>query len=216
MLMGRQRRTAAAGGSCLGLMIAAWPAGPCSRLRRQAAPAAPAARRRPPARAHHHRLRRVHCRRRRPCRPRRAAPFVWILEAVLPTQGNAPDRRDRNLPVLHQAPPQPAVAGHLRPLRRRDRADDARRLQGALGHQLPRGPVDRRHRLHLPQRHGRQDRHLQHGGARAGQDRRLPGQQADRPHQDRREAARAQHRGAARLVPRRGRDPPRRRPCCAR
>ena len=63
-------------------------------------------------------------------------------------------------------------------------------------------------RVHVPERRGRRHRDLPHGGARAGQDRRLRGQQADRPHQDRRAAARARHRAAARLVPRRGRHPP--------
>ena len=106
--------------------------------------------------------------------------------------------------------PSTAVAGDLRSLHRGDGADDALRLQGPVEHELPRGPLHRGHRLHLRQRRRRQDRDLQDGGAAADQDRRLPGQQADRSHQDRRAVARTQRRAPARLVPRRGRHPPRR------
>ena len=54
----------------------------------------------------------------------------------------------------------------------------------------------------------RQARDLQHGGARARQDRQLRGQQADRSRQGRRAAPRAQHRAAARHVRRQRDDPP--------
>ena len=48
----------------------------------------------------------------------------------------------------------------------------ARRFQAALGHQLPRQPPDRARRA-VPQRRHRQARHLPHGRAAAGEDRRL-------------------------------------------
>ena len=52
---------------------------------------------------------------------------------------------------------------------------DARGLHAPVEHQLPRQPFDRDSGLHLLERRDRQDRPLQHGGAAAGQDRRLTG-----------------------------------------
>ena len=61
-------------------------------------------------------------------------------------------------------------------------------FQPAVGHQLPRQPVDRDRRRALRERRGRQAGRLQHGGAAAGQDRRLRRLEQGRAHQDRREA----------------------------
>ena len=89
-----------------------------------------------------------------------------------------------------------AVAGHLDPVRRERRADHARGFQASAGDaELSRQPVNRssdstgRCGLHVPQRHDREDHRLQHGGARAHQDRsRLRGEQEARAVEDRRGA----------------------------
>ena len=113
---------------------------------------------------------------RRPPRlpPAGSPPFIWILELCFDRQGNSSTVENETYLYYIKLPAEPAVAGQVRALRRGGRAADARRLQGAVGHQVPRGPVDRGHRPHVPERRGRHDRRLPDGGARAGQDRRLP------------------------------------------
>ena len=102
--------------------------------------------------------------------------------------GQPVGHRAADLPLLHPAEVQRAVPEPVGALRRREREDDPGRLPPAVEHQLPRQPVDRRQRLQVPQRDDRQDRHLQHGGAAARQDRRLRRLEEDRGLEDRREA----------------------------
>ena len=114
-----------------------------------------------------------------PCRrpptlpPAGSGPVIYLIAPCFPAQGNVLDRRDRDLPVLHQAPAQPAVAGQsgcrttTRPSRRCSPTSSALWATSFLDDLSI--EVDR---LHLPQRRHRQARDLPHGGARAGQDRR--------------------------------------------
>ena len=88
---------------------------------------------------------------------------------------------------------------------------DSRGLQAAVGDELPRRPRDQDRGLHLLQRRHRQDGRLRHGGAAAGQDRRLRRPEEGRPVEDRREAEREEHHDPARLVHRSGAHPPRHR-----
>ncbi len=71
-------------------------------------------------------------------------------------------------------------------------------------HEFPRQHLDRDAGLHVFEWRDRQDPHLQHGGAAAGQDRHLPALQEIRGHQDRREAQGAGLRDPPRHVHRRG------------
>ena len=122
--------------------------------------------------------------------------------AVLREAGRLPGHRGEHLPVLHRAegPGEPAVGGSLDAVRRRDRTDDRRRLQAAVGHELPRRPGRGGPRRPLLERRDRQGRGLQHGGAPAGQDRRLRRHPQGRPVEDRREAEREAAPDPARLV----------------
>ena len=94
--------------------------------------------------------------------------------AVLREAGQRHADRAADLSVLHadSAAAQPALGRRLGDLRRQRRAAHARGLHAPVEHQLPRQPFDRDRGLHLLERRDRQDPHLQHGGAAAGQDRR--------------------------------------------
>ncbi len=103
---------------------------------------------------------------------------------------------------------EPAVARQVGPVQRRVRRSDSARLQGALGHQFPGRPVRRDGRLRLLERRRRQDRALQHGGAAAGQDRRLRGIEEGGTVEDRRGAEEEGHSDPPRFVHRSGVGPP--------
>ena len=124
----------------------------------------------------------------------RFGPRRVSVRAVLRRPGRRVGHRPRDLPLLHPAEAEPAVPGQLDALRRGGREDDPRRLPPPLEHQLPRQPLDRRHRLHLLERRRRQAGLLQHGGAPARQDRRLRRLEADRDVEGRR-AAEGRHGG---------------------
>ena len=78
-----------------------------------------------------------------------------------------------------------------------------------MGDELPRRPRDPRRGLQLLERRHRQAGRLRHGGAAAGQDRRLRGPEEGRPVEDRREAEREEHHHPPRLVHRSRAHPPR-------
>ena len=153
--------------------------------------------------------------------------------AQLPPAGSGPVRLLRSCPASRSRAAVPVVeantylyyiemksrvsnsqTGTVGAVRRRDRADHPRRLQAAVGDELPRRPRDRGPGLPLRQRRHRQDHRLQHGGAAAGQDRRLRRPEEGRPVEDRRKAEREEHHDPARLVHRSRAHPPghRRRP----
>ncbi len=108
-----------------------------------------------------------------------------------------------------QTQPSRSSRRRLGALRRAGRSKAARRLPAAVGHQLPRQPVDRGARRAVRERRHRQARRLQHGRAAAREDRRLHRVEQGRAHEDRREDEGAGRGAAPRLVPRRGRHAPR-------
>ncbi len=108
--------------------------------------------------------------------------------------------RSADLRLLHPAEAERPVEGRVGAVRRRVREDDRRRLPPAVEHELPRQPVDRNRRLQVSQRRPRQDRHLQHGGAPAGQDRGLRRLEEGRDREDLREAEGSQRRNPPRHV----------------
>ena len=199
---------------------AAWPAAPAARPRQLAASAAAAPRRPRRSRAldrhHDHAVRQRRWRRRRRCRRPARRRSSGFSSPASRRQGDASTVESETYMYYIKLRPSQPSQGIFVPY---DEAAEQTMLADFKALWATNFLEDlsiERHRLHLPERRRRHDRDLPHGGARAGQDRRLPGQQADRPHQDRREAARAQHRAAARLVPRRGRRSGASRACCAR
>ena len=108
---------------------------------------------------------------RRPARPRWSGRSRRASRRRATSRSSSPD-----LPVLH---PAQGAAGRREgvwvPYDDSSREIDPRRLPPAVEHELPRQPVDRDVRTTPSERRDRQDRHLPHGGAAAGQDRRLLG-----------------------------------------
>ena len=148
--------------------------------------------------------------RRRPaCRRPARRPVILTIAPVLREAGQHLGGRTGDLPLLHRDAAQPAVAEPVGALRRGRRRPAAQRLPLAVGDQLPRRPVDRGDRLHVPERRHRQADQVRHRGAAADQDRRLHGQQAARVDEDRREAEGRERHHPPRLVRRRRADPPR-------
>ena len=115
--------------------------------------------------------------------PAGSGPVIYQIGAVLPGPGQRLDRRPADLPVLHPAvaPSQPSQNNWV-PYDAEAEQTMRRRLQAAVGDQLPR-PTCRSRSQDYTFSNGvdRQARDLQHGGARAGQDRQLRGhKQIDR------------------------------------
>ena len=122
-----------------------------------------------------------------------STPFVWQLELCFASRATRRSiEAETYLYYIKLKDRQPAVAGQLGALQRDDRADDAvddfKRLMGTTNflddlsievtdYAFPNGVVGKIVTYHMEER-------------RADQDRRLPGLEGSRPHQDRREAAR--------------------------
>ena len=105
--------------------------------------------------------------------PAGSPPLLRYDSGRVPDPGQRLGHRSADLPVLHPDAAEPAERRRLGALRRRGREIDPRGLQAAVGHQLPRQPLDRGERRPVRQRRHRQGSRLQHGGAPARQDRRL-------------------------------------------
>ena len=149
--------------------------------------------------------------RRRPrCRPPGRRRSSGSSSRASTAQGNVLDRRERDLHVLHQAAREPAVAGQVRArTTRRPSRRCCADFKALWEHQLPRGPVDRGDRPHVPERRGRRRSSptTWRSASASRSSTTATARQIDQHHQalgHRREAARAEHRAAARLVPRRG------------
>ena len=141
--------------------------------------------------------------------PAGSPPVILTIAPCFEKQGNISAVEPATYLYYIADAAQPAVAEPVGALRRGRRRPAAQRLPRAVGDQLPRRPVDRGDRLHLPERRHRQADQVRHRGAAADQDRRLHGQQAARVDEDRREAEGRERHHPPRLVRRRRADPPR-------
>ena len=120
--------------------------------------------------------------------PAGSGPVVLFIAPCFEAQGNASVIESQTYLYYIQLKASIPSEERVGAVERRQREDHPRRLPAALEHQVPGQPVDRRRRLQVPQRHDWQDRHLQHGGAAARQDRRLRRLEEGRGRENRREA----------------------------
>ena len=120
--------------------------------------------------------------------PADSGPVVYQIAPCFDAQGGTSVIEPETYLYYMQLKPQPPVPERLEAVGRSGRESRPRRLPPALGHELPRQPLDRGAGLQVLQRRRRQAHHVPHGRAAARQDRRLRRLEANRDVEDRRAA----------------------------